>query len=94
MVQAVHVAQEAGAYWGVPPKCHLVLLQAQNQEALRYVRSFCALHRVETVVFDEPDPIDGDTSPMGGTALCTSPLPPEAHRLFRRFPLWTPREPF
>lgn len=94
MVQVAHVAQEAGARWGIPPNCHLVLLQVQDRAALRQVESLCSLHGVETVVFEEPDPVDGDTSPMGATALCTLPLPVEARRLFRRFPPWKPREPF
>ena len=90
MVQAAHAAHAAGARWGVPPHCHLVLFQARDKAGLSRVLDFCGQHQIDVVTFEEPDPGDGASAPMGLTAICTKPLPPEAHRLFRRFPLWRP----
>lgn len=90
ILQAAHAAQEAGARWGVPPRCHLVLLAVQDGQALREVEAACRMRNVAALAFEEPDPASGRHEPMGKTALCTAPLPSAARRLFRRLAAWRP----
>lgn len=83
-MQAAHAAHEAGAAWGVPPHCHLVVLAVTDEAALEKAAERLERHGIRFRLFWEPD------DAMGHTALCTEPIVGNQRRALRPYPLWNP----
>jgi hypothetical protein len=91
MVQVGHVCLEAGAAFGAPCHCPLVLLAVHDEAALRCVLDTCHAWNVRFCAFTEPDAAEEiGSAPMGLTTACTEPVCGSRRKLFRRFRLWRP----
>jgi hypothetical protein len=92
MVQACHASLEAGSAFRQPqgPSC-VALLAVTCERELLFWRDRLAEAGVRSVAFSEPDPIlDGDSDPMGQTALATEPIgvADRRRKILRSLRLW------
>jgi hypothetical protein len=92
MVQVGHACFESGMNFG-QEGTHLILLQVENQKELNEFSETIKEHRIKYSMFFEPDPIiDGDTEPMGNTAICTEPISGSKREIFKNCSLWVPEK--
>ena len=81
-VQACHAAHEAGAAFGAPPGCHLLLLSAASLHEL--TQALVVLGDLRPLPFLEPDLNHQVTAVAWFVPTTDAGL----RRRFRRFPLW------
>lgn len=90
IVQVGHACFDAGTKYG-KLGASLVLLAIRNEHEIHEWIEILNSFRIKHVVFYEPDPIiDGDTVPMGSTAICTKPLHGFVREVFSKCKLWEP----
>ncbi len=92
MVQACHACLEAGNSFAQPKEpSFMALLAVRGEEELLQWRGRLTEMGIGSEIFYEPDPIvNGDTHPMGYTALTTEPIGccDPRRKVLRKLPLW------
>ena len=91
IVQSSHACHHAGARFGAPSGCHMILFEVANEAELKDVVLDIAGANIDFHLFYEPDPVfgsDDQETPMGYSALCTRPMVGEERRLMEPYNLW------